>query len=170
MSNNDKLLSEIKKLLMTAVEEIKEDNKNTLDILKSEFERKLDIIANMENITSEKTEVKKNSKAINDIYDNSISSISASSAPSSSQNKPKENTTPLKHLQNTFKTSYTTYIDILYTEVELNEALANEELKKLKEGTAVYKKKLASIIYNNNIKNNSKKMEQLTKFKDDATE
>ncbi len=173
MSDNAKLLAEIKKLLINFTNEIKEDNKNSLEILKSEFERKLDIIANIENIKDDcfKPDIKKTSKNQNsvsvlsqnvDIDGTTV--ITASAAPNS---KSKTNITPLIFLQNSFKNSYTTYVDVLFTEDELNNILKHEDLKKCKEGTALYKKKLASLVYNSFIKNDSNKMNLLTRFKDD---
>jgi hypothetical protein len=163
MSSNDKLLNEISKMLQLAIEEIKEDNKNTFEIFRSNFERKLDTIINIESITEDilKQETSKSVKSNKQVK--TVKSTSTS----------KTSVTPLMYLQSVFKTDAKKFIDILYTKEELEQSINHDDLikcqDKCKPGTALYKRKLASLVYNLYIKNDQSKIDLLTKYRDEES-
>lgn len=222
MDSETKLLQEIEKLLIKFKVDILEDNKNTLEILKSQFDRKVDIIANRELISEEvkpkttrqrphfhkhnnrntnntntnnntitSTVETENQNIINeesvsvDIQDdNQIESIQdnnllddLSDIIDQTLNDQSDNIqtlndqtdnkklTSLKFLQNEFNiNNISKYIDILYTSSEL-ETCKTKIDKKHKPSTAMFRKKLASTIYNDLIKQTPQKLQKLNELK-----
>lgn len=152
-----KLLKDFKTELFKELDdmkkEIKNDTNNAIEIVRTNFERKIDIIANIEKsnevITRKETTVKK-----------SLSIIKSSNGVSQ--------TTPLIFLQNKFKDDCDEYIDILYSKEEINMSMQSPELSKHKKGTVIYGKKLASIVYNSYIKTDKAKLSKLTDLRDET--
>jgi hypothetical protein len=180
IDNREKLLKDIEKLLLVHfsnikdeiiknTENIKDDNKEMIDHLKCDFERRVDIIVNQEfareNIiiqvpTKTKKSVKPIASSHNTDLEVNLNNISDK----------KNNITPLIFLQNTFKDKdgELKYIGDLYTQDHLNEALQNDELDKYKPNTVIYKKKLASTVYNLTIKNDKIKFDRLNSYKNES--
>ena len=105
MSSNDKLLNEIKNMLTLAIQEIKDDNKNTLEIYRSNFEKKLDAMINIESVNDDiqKQETSKSVKSNKVVK--TVKSMTSKT----------NNITPLIYLQNIFKIDMNRFIDIFYT-------------------------------------------------------
>ena len=166
MSSNDKLLNEIKNMLTLAIQEIKDDNKNTLEIYRSNFEKKLDAMINIESVNDDiqKQETSKSVKSNKVVK--TVKSMTSKT----------NNITPLIYLQNIFKIDMNRFIDIFYTKEQLEECMNHEDLikcqDKCKPGTALYKRKLASIVYKIYIdtKNDSSKLALLINYRDEELE
>lgn len=152
--SNKILLEKIEQLLLKTVDEIKLDNKNSLEILKSNFERKIDIIANIESVNKTKQNLEDSKQSTKSVIKTKTVNI-----------------TPLSFLQNKIKNEGPeVYLDKLYSKEELDEVKKLDELcKKNKEGTVLYKRKLASLLFSQYIKNNSEKLEKLNQYKDSET-
>lgn len=152
-----KLLKDFKIELFKELEdmkkEIKADTNNAIEIVRTNFERKIDIIANIE----------KSNEVINRKEATTKKTATSSKSQSSSSQL-----TPLIFLQNKFKENVEEYVDILYSIDEINISMRSSELLKHKKGTVIYGKKLASIVYNSYIKSDKKKLLKLTQLKDDS--
>lgn len=151
-----KLLKDFKIELFKELEdmkkEIKADTNNAIEIVRTNFERKIDIIANIE----------KSNEVINRKEATTKKTTTSKSQSSNNQ------LTPLIFLQNKFKENVEEYVDILYSIDEINISMRSSELLKHKKGTVIYGKKLASIVYNSYIKSDKKKLLKLTQLKDDS--
>ena len=145
-SKIDELINQITNLRIKQNEfeiEIKQhinDKYDLIETLETKIEKKIDVITNL---------------------DKNITSVSASSnASGSTENSTKKKETPLSFLYRELKTDINKYVDILYTDKDIETYSMDEKITSTSGATAK-RKKLISLIYNEIIKPNKDTISKL---------
>lgn len=120
------------------------DKYDLIEMLETKIEKKIDIIANIDS-------------SIGTPSINNVANTNVASAPVAEKKKE----TPLSYLHRELKTDITKYVNILYSDEDVETLSQNEKITSTSGATAK-RKKLISLIYNEVIKPNKEFVNRLT--------